>query len=82
MIDFPSFDPPRKRSIMIDGHATSVSLEDAFWNNLREMAAVKGVTLARLVTMIDHARPADVGLATAVRLTILAQAKRDQPPEL
>lgn len=67
---------------MIDGHATSVSLEDAFWNDLREMAAQKGVTLARMLTMIDHARPVDVGLATAVRLTILAQAKRDRPPGL
>lgn len=74
MIDLPPFDPPRKRSVTIGGHATSVSLEDAFWGGLRRLAAHEGLTMAQLIARIDHARPPEVGLATAIRLTVLAAA--------
>lgn len=72
MIELPSFDAPRKRSVMIDGHATSVSLEDAFWEGLRKLARDAQITPAQFITHIDHARPPEVGLATAIRLTVLA----------
>ena len=42
-----------KRSIVIDGHKTSVSLEDAFWTDLKTIAHTQRVTLSELVTKID-----------------------------
>jgi predicted DNA-binding ribbon-helix-helix protein len=42
-----------KRSIVIDGHKTSVSLEDPFWNDLKRIAHAQSVTLSELVARID-----------------------------
>lgn len=78
MIDLPPLSPPRKRSITIDGHRTSVSLEDAFWQELRDIARSRGITPAGLIAAIDHARPPDIGLATALRLFILSRIKSDR----
>lgn len=69
----PPMTPPVKRSVTIDGHQTSVSLEDAFWRALGTQAVARGSTRARLIAEIDHARPPEVGLATAIRLFVLAQ---------
>lgn len=74
MIDLPPMGPPRKRSVSIDGHATSVSLEDAFWEGLRRLARAERLTVAQAIAAIDRGRPPQVGLATAVRLTVLAAA--------
>jgi predicted DNA-binding ribbon-helix-helix protein len=67
---------PVKRSFAIAGHRTSVSLEGAFWDALREVALEEGVPLARLVARIDAAR-AGSGLSGAIRVYLLAhyQAK-------
>ena len=46
-----------KRSVMIDGHNTSVSLEDAFWNDLKEIAQAEHASLAGLVTKIGRDAP-------------------------
>jgi predicted DNA-binding ribbon-helix-helix protein len=43
-----------KRSIIIDGHKTSVSLEDDFWGALQEISAAQGVRVSELVTTISH----------------------------
>lgn len=75
-IDLPPLTPPVKRSISIEGHQTSVSLEDAFWNGLRADARARDMSPARLIALIDAARPAEVGLATAIRLFVLAAAAR------
>lgn len=72
MIELPPMGPPRKRSVTIEGHATSVSLEDAFWDGLRALARAEGMTPAELIAVIDRGRPPEVGLATAIRLTVLA----------
>ena len=72
MIDLPRFDAPRKRSVLLDGHATSVSLEDAFWDGVRALAEREGLSRAQFIARIDHARPEGVGLATALRLVVLA----------
>src|ERR1700688_433048 len=48
--------PVIKRSVVIAGHKTSVSLEDAFWTSLKEIAISRGVTLSDLVTSIDVER--------------------------
>lgn len=75
-IDLPPLAPPAKRSVTIDGHRTSVSLEDAFWKALGAAARARGLTRGALVTAIDHQRPPEVGLATAIRLFVLDQAQR------
>lgn len=62
---------PVKRSLTLRGHRTSVSLEDAFWDALREIARAEGRTLAALAAEIDSARDARTGLATAIRLHVL-----------
>lgn len=69
-------DAPSKRSLTIDGHRTSVSLEDAFWRALGRIADQREVTRAALIAEIDHKRPPEVGLATACRLFVLAETGR------
>jgi predicted DNA-binding ribbon-helix-helix protein len=59
-----------KRSIVIDGHKTSVSLEDAFWNDLKEIAHSQQVTLSKLIAQIDDTRQQG-GLSSAIRLYVL-----------
>ena len=65
-----------KRSIVIAGHRTSVSLEDAFWNSLKEIAAERGMTLTELVVAIDAGRKHG-NLSSAIRLFVLG-VYRDQ----
>ena len=74
-LPLPPLAAPAKRSLSIDGHATSVSLEEAFWRAAQQAAATRGMTRAQLIAAIDHARPAEVGLATAIRLFLLAEAQ-------
>ncbi len=59
----------RKRSVTIAGHATSVSLEDAFWDALGEMAVERRTTLAALITAIDAGRAGN--LSGAIRVAVL-----------
>ncbi len=59
-----------KRSIVIAGHKTSVSLEDAFWKGLKEIAAARGLTLSQLIDTIDSAH-ASSNLSSAIRLFVL-----------
>ncbi len=70
----------RKHSIVIAGHRTSVSLEDAFWTALRAIAGRRGVPLARLVAEIDAAR-GQANLSSAIRVFVLAQAQAQRPGE-
>lgn len=63
----------KKRSILINGHRTSVSLEDAFWDVLKKIAAARNVSLNQLVTEIDHAR--SDSLSSAIRVFVLKQAQ-------
>ncbi|MEL7047980.1 MAG: ribbon-helix-helix domain-containing protein [Pseudomonadota bacterium] len=65
---------PKKRSFTIKGHRTSVSLEDEFWDCLKELADVRGISTAALVTKIDAER-AQVGLSSAVRTFILKEIR-------
>ena len=62
--------PVVKRSIVIAGHKTSVSLEDAFWRGLKEIAAARNVTLSDLVATIDGGRRQG-NLSSAIRLFAL-----------
>jgi len=63
-----------KRSIVIDGHKTSVSLEDAFWNDLKQIALAQRATLAEVVAKIDAARQQN-NLSSAIRLFVLEQVR-------
>jgi predicted DNA-binding ribbon-helix-helix protein len=65
-----------KRSIVIAGHKTSVSLEGQFWNSLKEIAGQRGMTVAALVAAIDGNRQ-HANLSSALRLFVL-DAYRDQ----
>jgi predicted DNA-binding ribbon-helix-helix protein len=62
--------PISKRSIIIAGHKTSVSLEDEFWNSLKEIAHERGMTVAALVAAIDGDRQ-HANLSSAIRLFVL-----------
>lgn len=62
--------PVVKRSIVIAGHKTSVSLEDAFWNGLKEIAAKRDLTLSDMVATIDKERRHG-NLSSAIRLFVL-----------
>src|ERR1700693_5838833 len=62
--------PVVKRSIVIAGHKTSVSLEDAFWKGLKEIAGGRNVTLSDLVSTIDSERRHG-NLSSAIRLFVL-----------
>jgi predicted DNA-binding ribbon-helix-helix protein len=68
--------PVWKRSIVIAGHKTSVSLENEFWNSLKEIAAERRMTLAELVAGIDGNRQ-HPNLSSAIRLFVLG-VYRDQ----
>jgi len=59
-----------KRSVVIEGHKTSVSLEDAFWNDLKKIAQTQRATLSELVGKIDGARQHG-NLSSAIRLFVL-----------
>jgi predicted DNA-binding ribbon-helix-helix protein len=62
-----------KRSIAIDGHNTSVSIEHAFWSGLKKIAHARRVSLAKLVTEINEGRQ-HANLSSAIRLFVLHQA--------
>jgi predicted DNA-binding ribbon-helix-helix protein len=59
-----------KRSIVIAGHKTSVSLEEAFWRSLKDIARERGTTLSELVAAIDSNRRHG-NLSSAIRLFVL-----------
>jgi len=68
---------PAKHSLTLRGHRTSVSLEAEFWNDFRAIAAEKNVAINALAAEIDAEREPETGLASAIRLFVLAHY-RDQ----
>lgn len=63
---------PVKRSVLIAGHRTSVSLEEPFWDGLKVVADMRGLTIAQLIAQIDAERgDADTGLSGALRVAVL-----------
>lgn len=67
---------PQKHSLTLRGHRTSVSLETAFWDAFRTIAAERDQTLNQLAVEIDEARTDDIGLASAIRVFILSHYRR------
>jgi predicted DNA-binding ribbon-helix-helix protein len=75
----PDYAPPRKRSVLIAGHPTSISLEPMFWRALEAAARERGTPLNALVAEIDSTRfnvPNPPNLTSALRQWLLAQAQR------
>ena len=62
--------PVVKRSVVIGGHRTSVSLEEAFWDGMKEISRERGKTLSELVSEIDDKRQQG-NLSSAIRLFVL-----------
>lgn len=59
----------KKRSVVIAGHRTSISLENAFWDALRDLAAARDLSVNQLVTEIDRNRRGN--LSSAIRTYVL-----------
>ncbi|MCA0043733.1 ribbon-helix-helix domain-containing protein [Celeribacter litoreus] len=67
---------PVKRSLTLRGHRTSVSLEDAFWTAFRNIAKARGIAINELAAEIDATRDVETGLASAIRVFILAEVQK------
>ncbi len=63
----------KKRSVLIAGHRTSVSLEDAFWRELARLAEHRGVSVNQLIAEVDASREAN--LSSALRVFVLESVK-------
>ena len=63
----------RKRSVVIAGHASSVSLEEAFWRALKKIAHGRRQSVNALISEIDRERPNDLSgnLSSAIRVFVL-----------
>ncbi|MGN6770378.1 MAG: ribbon-helix-helix domain-containing protein [Rhizobiaceae bacterium] len=68
--------PIRKRSVTIRGHRTSYSLEDAFQDELEDIASARSMPLAALIARIDEGRPRDTNLSSALRLFVLEAVRK------
>ncbi|MCH8240625.1 MAG: ribbon-helix-helix domain-containing protein [Proteobacteria bacterium] len=65
---------PRKRSLTIAGHRTSISLEDDFWEALNEMAITRNRSVPALIAAIDATR-GSCALSSAIRSAVLAHSR-------
>lgn len=79
--------PTTKRSVVIDGHKTSISLELEFWSAVREITQARAMTVSELLEEIDRGRDT-ANLSSAVRVFVLEyirqhgiKAQLDQPGE-
>lgn len=72
--------PVVKRSIVVAGHKTSVSLEEAFWTCMKEISASRSMTLSDLVSEIDKAR-VQGNLSSAIRLFVLDHYRNPAPAD-
>ncbi|WP_369815365.1 ribbon-helix-helix domain-containing protein [Erythrobacter sp. AP23] len=74
----PPYHPPKKYSVRIDGHRTSISLEPLFWEKLCTAATVRGQSINALVAEIDAERiraETPPGLAGAIRIWLVTHEK-------
>jgi predicted DNA-binding ribbon-helix-helix protein len=65
-----------KRSVLIAGRKTSVSLEEQFWSIMKEISAQRGMTLNQLVSAISADRQEGANLSSAIRLFVLDHSRR------
>lgn len=62
----------KKRSVVISGHRTSISLENLFWDTLRNIASLRRISVNNLITEIDKSRTGN--LSSAIRTYVLSHA--------
>jgi predicted DNA-binding ribbon-helix-helix protein len=65
---------PKKYSVVLSGHATSVTLEPEFWEQLQVLATQCQMSVAAMITMIDHGRleqPNPANLSSEIRVYLL-----------
>ncbi|MFD1196533.1 ribbon-helix-helix domain-containing protein [Seohaeicola saemankumensis] len=67
---------PQKHSLTLRGHRTSVTLEPAFWQAFRDIAAEKDIAVNALASQIDATRDPDTGLASAIRVYVLQHFRK------
>lgn len=65
----------KKHSVTIAGHRSSITLEDAFWTELQELAKAENLSLNGLITRIDSTRDPAQNLSSALRVYVLNQIK-------
>jgi predicted DNA-binding ribbon-helix-helix protein len=70
-----------KRSVVIGGHKTSISLEEPFWNEVRAIAEARRVTVSALLRRIDHERQ-NTNLSSAIRVFVLQHVREQANAEL
>ncbi|MBT4888319.1 MAG: ribbon-helix-helix domain-containing protein [Rhodospirillales bacterium] len=66
----------KKRSVLIAGHRTSVSIESIFWDSLKDMATGRGISINQLITEIDEGRAGN--LSSAVRVFVMKNLKTEE----
>jgi len=66
-----------KRSVVIDGHKTSVSPEDPFWSDLKKIAQTQEATMSKVIGGIDNMRQHG-NLSSAIRLFVLGRIRNHQ----
>jgi predicted DNA-binding ribbon-helix-helix protein len=64
-----------KHSLVIAGHSTSISLEQAFWDGLKALASLRQTTIAALVAEIDSTR-GEANLSSAIRVFVFTETRR------
>ncbi|MGR3614851.1 MAG: ribbon-helix-helix domain-containing protein [Paracoccaceae bacterium] len=69
---------PKKHSLTLRGHRTSVSLEDEFWAAFRQIATQDGRAINELAAEIDAERGTDIGLASAIRIFVLRSLQQSR----
>jgi predicted DNA-binding ribbon-helix-helix protein len=67
-----------KRSVVVEGHRTSISLEPAFWEALKELAAERALSINKLIAEIDRERAGNLSSAIRVYLLRVARAGREE----
>ena len=72
---------PQKRSLTLNGHKTSVTLEDRFWRAVRTIAKNKNISVSALVTEIDSHRDLNSSLASTIRDFVLRYYMGKDRPE-
>ena len=68
-----------KHSVLLDGHRTSVSLENIFWDTLVSIAKARGVSINALITEIDHSRTTNLSSALRVHVLLNTSQQKDRP---
>jgi len=75
-LEVPEPAPIVKRSVVIAGHRTSISIEEPFWRAAKELAATDGISMSSLLAQIDRTRPPGASLSSAVRLHVLSKYQK------